>query len=397
MMSGVASLIGALDLSHRRAVGGALAEALARQRACIRTVGECESILNTLAPLIRDDPGSAAVADSEEEEAESFVAEQEGVARLVRCLGRGAATLSDQFAVVCAARTAFGHGRARRIAFTLPALVVRLLEIYKAVEAAEAAGEDTSGLEGKKLMRTTHETCAALSSAHPHAALRLFLLCGRATGGQSWCHTFFSEALLLHEDVPESALQRSSLLSTIGALSDVGPGAMGEDAFEQLAKRCATFAARLLRKAHAVECALAAARLFWTHATQAPSTDADAGSSAPAAGAGDGAALAKYENAALLKQCLGRAETMADDAIPRHRSSFVEIVETYVYLFERQCSAIEGADIVRVVKLARERLAESTTRDEASVHLEAIIDHIRAAQRRAGSDATFAMWSSVSI
>lgn len=394
MMSGVASLIGALDLPHRRAVGSALAEALARQRASIATVGECESILTTLAPLIRDESGSAAAPAGEEEEADmaGFVAEQEGVARLVRCLGRGAASLKDQFDVVCAARTAFGHGRARRIVFTLPALVVRLLEVYKEVEAVEAAGGDTAGLEGKRLMRTTHETCAALSSAHPHAALRLFLLCGRATGGQSWCHTFFSEALLLHEDVPESALQRSSLLATIGALSDVGPGAMGVEVFEQLAKRCATFAARLLRKAHAVECALAGAKLFWTHRTPLPVV-ADARD----ASTGPESAAAKYENPEALKQCLSKAEGMAEDAIPRHRGSYVDIVETYVYLFERQCTAIEAADIVRVVQLARERLAESSVRDEASVHFDAIIDHIKAAQQRAAHDAAFAMWAGVSI
>jgi vacuolar protein sorting-associated protein 35 len=377
LMRGFPSLMEKLSFSNRRAVGNSLAQAMIDQRAQVVSVEECESILNVLSPLLRDETGSP-----EADDPALFEEEQVRVAKLLRCLGRGASTLADEFAVLCTARTAFGHGSSRRIVHTLPPLVFRLLELLTSLKAVPADAEGVPKV--KVLLRTAHETCAALSSADSFAALKLFLECGNAAKDTRFSFEFLSQALLLHEDVPGSAEERASLLSAAGTLRNVTPYGMGTEQYETLAARIAKFSAKLLRKTHGVECVLVCARLFWLEPTL-PTWAAAIEGAEP------------YRKAEEVRKCLNKALDLANEAIPRDPRCFVDLLSSYVYFLEQRCPTITPEMIPHAIKVARERISEASgeAKSEAETQLAAIVDHAKKA--KASTDPSLAMWAPVSL
>ncbi|KAJ3096834.1 Vacuolar protein sorting-associated protein 35 [Phlyctochytrium planicorne] len=407
--------------STRRAVGLAAAKVLLKAGEVplaggkdkvpfrISTVDEVDAVLGELCSvLVRDQKDSTIfgsrkgmlVASAEGDEVsyeskrgenvtldwEDISEEQNMVAKLVHLVQAKGSNPEDQFLLLAAARKHFGEGGDIRIRFTLPPFTMACLKL--------ARDYFFSGSPNRKqrligLYKFIHQTVLSLSTADDQLSeddldnvpmyqhytkssaprvtkglqspaeisLRLFLMAARSadeTGHEELSYEFFVQALTLYEEsVSDSRAQTQAITLIIGTLYTTT--IFGYENYETLITKCTVHCSRLLKRADQCRGVAMASHLFW------------AGISGLDEGVTDEEGLRRvrekgrvvYRNGKKVLECLQKslkiADTITDPAI--NVELFVEILEKYVWYFEKRNDAITIKYLNSLIDLIQTNLA----------------------------------------
>lgn len=246
-------------------------------------------------------------------------------------------------------------GGPKRLPFTVPSLVFSALKLIRRLQGqdGEVDGEEVPATP-KKIFQLLNQTIEALSYAQsPELALRLYLQCAEAANDSDLepvAYECFTQAFLLYEEeVADSKAQVTAIHLIIGTLQRMN--VFGVENRDTLTHKATGYSAKLLKKPDQCRAVYACSHLFWVD-------DQD--------GIKDGERV-------LL--CLKRSLRIANAAqqmanVARGSSGpitlFVEILNKYLYFFEKGNLQITSAAIQGLIELIKNMRSDTTTPDRAS-------------------------------
>jgi len=273
----------------------------------------------------------------------------------------------EHFKLYATARKHFGQGGTQRIEATLPPLVFASLELTKRVHAREQGGEEPM-VKTKKLFGFVHETISVLSPHYPDHALRLFIQASQTAdrcGYEAISYEFFAQAFICYEDgVSDSKLQFNAI-NYIGAALQTFTVFTAEN-YEILVTKATQHCAKLLKKTDQCRAIYACSHLFW------PGDDANPGH--------------RDEKRVLL--CLQRALKIANSCMGHQVLLFVEILNEYLYFFDRKCPSITVKYLKGLIALIDEHIPNLDKQDPSRVYYENTKRHIQLKQQTDNGDGT---------
>ncbi|KAJ3216747.1 Vacuolar protein sorting-associated protein 35 [Dinochytrium kinnereticum] len=389
----------------RRQVGHAFASACVRASAAgtfgITTVEEVDAVLGEVCGvMIRDQKdgglfgsrrtgGEEAFRKSEETplDWEDVVEEQNLVAKLVHLVKSKEKDPEDEFLLLAATRKHFGEGGDIRIRFTLPPLVMASIQLANKYLVTGSADDEQTKTRLVSLYKFIHQTVLSLSRAQEHfseddyetvpmfkgessgsiigrgllsppdIAIRLFLMSAKSadeTGHEELSYEFFVQALTLYEEsISESRAQTAAITLIIGTLYNTT--IFGFENYETLITKCTVHCSRLLKRVDQCRGVTLASHLFW------------AGVGQVVEGVTDEEAVRKlrdkgrvvYRDGKKVLECLQKALKVADSVMDQsvNVELFVEILEKYVWYFERRNDAITVKYLNSLIDLIQTNLA----------------------------------------
>ncbi|XP_022769202.1 vacuolar protein sorting-associated protein 35B-like isoform X2 [Durio zibethinus] len=285
---------------------------------------------------------------------EDFKDEQNSVARLIHMLYNDEP--EEMLKIICIVRKHTMAGGPKRLPFTVPSLVFSALRLVWRLQGQEGdiVGEEVPATP-KKIFQLLTQIIEALSAVpSPELALRLYLQCAEAANGcdlELVAYEFFTQAFVLYEEeIADSKAQVTAIHLIIGTLQRMN--VFGVENRDTMTHKTTGYSARLLKKPDQCRAVYACSHLFWVD-------DQD--------GIKDGERV-------LL--CLKRALRIANAAqqmanVARGSSGpvilFVEILNKYLYFFEKGNQQITGAAIQDLIELINtEMQSDSATPDTAS-------------------------------
>ncbi|XP_038714644.1 vacuolar protein sorting-associated protein 35B-like isoform X1 [Tripterygium wilfordii] len=339
-----------LDNETNKVMAMVIIQSIMRNITCISTADKVEVLFELIKGLIKDLDGTAA----DELDEEDFKEEQNSVARLIHMLYNDEP--DEMFKIICTVRKHIMTGGPKRLPFTVPPLVFSALRLVRQlqVQDGDVVGEEVPATP-KKIFQFLNETIEALASIPtPELALRLYLQCAEAANDcdlEPVAYEFFTQAFMLYEEeVADSKAQVTAIHLIIGTLQRMN--AFGVENRDTLTHKATGYSAKLLKKPDQCRAVYACSHLFWVD-------DQD--------GIKDGERV-------LL--CLKRALRIANAAqqmasVTRGSSGpvtlFVEILNKYLYFFEKGNPQITSTAIQSLIELiTSEMQSDSTTPDPAS-------------------------------
>ncbi|KAJ4823695.1 Vacuolar protein sorting-associated protein 35B [Turnera subulata] len=314
MLSNYPRIMDRLDNETNKVMAMVIIQSILKNNTYISTADQVEVLFELIKGLIKDLDG----ASTDELDEEDFMEEQNSVARLVHMLYND--DPEEMLKIISTVRKHIMIGGPKRLPFTVPPLVFSALRLVRQLlgQDGDVAGEEVPATP-KNIFQLLNQTIEALSSvASPELALRLYLQCAEAANDcdlEPVAYDFFTQAFVLYEEE-------------------------------------VVYSAKLLKKPDQCRAVYACSHLFWVD-------DQD--------GIKDGERV-------LL--CLKRALRIANAAqqmanVARGSSGpvtlFVEILNKYLYFFEKGNPQITGAAIQSLVELIKTEVqSESTTPDSAS-------------------------------
>nr|XP_016497860.1 PREDICTED: vacuolar protein sorting-associated protein 35B-like [Nicotiana tabacum] len=262
----------------------------------------------------------------------------------------------EMLKIICTVRKHIMAGGPKRITFTVPPLVFSALKLVRRLQGQDGdmAGEEVPATP-KKIFQLMNETIEALSSVpSSELALRLYLQCAEAANDcdlEPIAYEFFTQAFVLYEEeVADSKAQVTAIHLIIGTLQKMT--VFGVENRDTLTHKATGYSAKLLKKPDQCRAVYACSHLFWVD-------DQD--------GIKDG------ERVLLcLKRSLRIANAAQQQANVTRGSSgpvtlFVEILNKYLYFFEKGNPQITPGAIQSLIELIKtEMQSDTTTPDSAS-------------------------------
>ncbi|XVF35937.1 hypothetical protein REPUB_Repub19eG0014900 [Reevesia pubescens] len=339
-----------LDNGTNKVMAMVIIQSIMKNNTCISTADKVEVLFELIKGLIKDMDG----ADVDELDEEDFKDEQNSVARLIHMLYNDEP--DEMLKIICTVRKHAMAGGPRRLPFTVPSLVFSALRLVRRLQGQEGdiVGEEVPATP-KKIFQLLTEIVEALSAVpSPELALRLYLQCAEAANDTDLEHVayeYFTQAFVLYEEeIADSKAQVTAIHLIIGTLQRMN--VFGVENRDTLTHKATGYSARLLKKPDQCRAVYACSHLFWVD-------DQD--------GTKDGERV-------LL--CLKRALRIANAAqqmasVARGSSGpvtlFVEILNKYLYFFEKGNQQITGAAIQSLIELINtEMQSDSAIRDTAS-------------------------------
>ncbi|KAJ6938334.1 vacuolar protein sorting-associated protein 35B-like isoform X1 [Populus alba x Populus x berolinensis] len=325
-----------LDYETNKVMAMVIIQSAMKNNTCISTADKVEVLFELIKGLIKDLDETA----TDELDEEDFKEEQNYVARLIHMLYNDDS--EEMLRIICAVRKHIMAGGSQRLPFTVPPLIFSALR-----------WEKKSLQTPKKVFQLLNETIEALSSvSSPELALRLYLQCAEAANDcdlEPVAYEFFTQAFILYEE-EDSKAQVTALHLIIGALQRMN--VFGVENRDTLTHKATGHSAKLLKKPDQCRAVYACSHLFWVD-------DQD--------GIKDGERV-------LL--CLKRALRIANAAQQIANATrgcsgpvtlFIEILNKYLYFFEKGSPQITSAAIQGLIELiTNEMQSDSTTPDPAS-------------------------------
>ncbi|KAJ3300681.1 Vacuolar protein sorting-associated protein 35 [Borealophlyctis nickersoniae] len=306
---------------------------------------------------------------------EDVVEEQNLVAKLVHLFRTSDGDADSEFMLLSTARKHFGEGGEIRIRFTLPPLVIASIKLARKFRGR--VDEDDSA-DGKlqTLFKFLHQTVSSLARAREHfaddeesgpifrdenplptntskighgllappdMALRLFLMAAQAadeSGFEELAYEFFVQAFTIYEDsISESKAQLAAITLIIGTLHTTT--VFGYENYETLVTKCAVHCSRLLKRVDQCRGITLVSHLFW-------------GDEGRLRGEGKPA----YRDGRRVLECLQKALKVADSVMDKsvNVELFVEILERYIWYFEKRNDAITVKYLNSLVDLIQTNL-----------------------------------------
>lgn len=334
-----------LDNATNKVMAVLIIQSIMKNSTCISNADEVEALFELIKGLLKDVAGSS---DDEIDE-EDFKEEQNSVARLVHMLFND--DPEEMLKIISTVRKHILLGGPKRLPFTIPPLVFSALKLVRRLPSqdAEVAGNEVSATP-KNIFQILHQTIEILSSvSSPELALRLYLQCAEAANDcdlEPVSYEFFTQAFILYEEeVADSKAQVTAIHLIIGTLQRMN--VFGVENRDTLTHKATGYSAKLLKKQDQCRAVYACSHLFWVD-------DQD--------GIKDGERV-------LL--CLKRGLRIANAAqqmasVTRGGSGtvtlFVEILNKYLYFFEKGNPQITSSVIQDLIELiATEMQSESST------------------------------------
>ncbi|KAK6938980.1 Vacuolar protein sorting-associated protein 35 [Dillenia turbinata] len=339
-----------LDMETNIAMAMVIIQSILNNNTCISTADKVETLFELIKGLIKDLEGTS----NDEIDEEDFKEEQNSVARLIHMLHND--DPEEMLKIINTVRMHILTGGPRRLPFTIPALVFSALKLVRQLQSqdGDVIGEEVPATP-KKIFQLLNQTIEALSSvSSPELALRLYLQCAEAANDcdlEPVAYEFFTQAFILYEEeVSDSKAQFTAIHMIIGTLQRMN--VFGVENRDTLTHKATGYSAKLLKKPDQCRAVYACSHLFWVD-------DQD--------GIKDG------ERVLLcLKRSLRIANAAQQMANATRGSSgpvtlFVEILNKYLYFFEKGNPQITTAAIQSLVELIKtEMQSDTTTLDPAS-------------------------------
>ncbi|KAJ3273009.1 Vacuolar protein sorting-associated protein 35 [Terramyces sp. JEL0728] len=302
---------------------------------------------------------------------EDVVEEQQLVAKLVHLIKSDNPSLSEQFSLLSAAKNHLKESGDIRVRFTIAPIVNSMLLLAKSFSKSE----DKTHLDN--ILKGIHSTIGILARAReyyseeeidsplfheeassyqpsgkiakglsspPEISLKLYLLgalVADITEQEEMSYEFLVEAFTVYEEsISESRAQFSAISQIIATLQKTT--VFGFENYETLITKCAVHCSRLLKRADQSRGIALVSPLFWANDSSKRREEKPA-----------------YRNGKRVLECLQKALKIADSVMDPAISVglFVEILERYLWFFEKQTDMITATYINSLIELVQNNLA----------------------------------------
>ncbi|KAG4934542.1 hypothetical protein AAZX31_17G245500 [Glycine max] len=323
-----------LDHETNKVMAMVIIQSIMKNNTCISTADKVEVLFELIKGLIMDLDGTTV----DEVDEEDFNEEQNSVARLIHMLHNDEP--EEMFKIICTVKKHIMSGGPRRLPFTVPSLIFSALRLIRRLQGQDGdiVGEEVPTTP-KKIFQLLNEIIEALSSvSSPELALRLYLQCAEAANDcdlEPVAYEFFTQAFVLYEEeIADSKAQVTAIHLIIGSLQRMN--VFGIENRDTLTHKATGYSAKLLKKPDQCRAVYACSHLFWVD-------DQD--------GIKDGERVLLCLKRAL--RIANAAQQMANAA--RGSSGpvtlFVEILNKYIYYFEKGNPQITSSTIQGLIEL----------------------------------------------
>ena len=228
-----------------------------------------------------------------------------------------------------AAKKAFSEG-GDRIRYTTPALITQSIKLARRYKAREHYDDEWSTMSAA-LYKFMHQSISVLYARVGAAdlSLRLFLFCGQVADQcefEEVSYEFFAQAFTVYEEaISDSRAQFQAVGVIANALHATRN--FSKENYDNLITKCALHGSKLLKKPDQCRAVFLASHLWW--AVEIPARNEDE-------------KTPLYRDGKRVLECLQRALRVADVCMDQAVSVelFVEILNRYVYYFDRQNEAV---------------------------------------------------------
>ncbi|CAL5369058.1 unnamed protein product [Camellia sinensis] len=343
-----------LDDATNKVMAGVIIQSIMKSRTCISTADKVEALFELIKGLIKDLDENL----HDELDEEDFNEEQNSVARLIQMLYND--DLEEMLKIICTVRKHILTGGPKRLPFTVPPLIFNSLKLVRRLQGQEenAAGEEVAPTP-KKIFQLLNQGIwttveALLTVPVPELALRLYLQCAEAANDcdlEPVAYEFFTQAYILYEEeISDSRAQVTAIHLIIGTLQRIH--VFGVENRDTLTHKATGYSAKLLKKPDQCKAVYACSHLFWVDENDS---------------------IKDGERVLLcLKRALRIANAAQQMASATRGSSgsvmlFIEILNKYLYFFEKGNSEIDVSAIQGLIELVTtEMQSENMTPDPAA-------------------------------
>ncbi|KAI3863233.1 hypothetical protein MKX03_011656, partial [Papaver bracteatum] len=338
-----------LDSGTNKVMAVVIIQSIMKNNTCISTADKVDALFELIKGLIKDLDGTPV----EELDEEDFKEEQSSVARLIHMLHND--DPEEMLKIICTVKKHILTGGPQRLPFTVPPLIFSALKLVRRLQGqdGDVVGEDQAATP-KKIFQLLHQTIEALLSVPaPELALRLYLQCAEAANDcdlEPVAYEFFTQAFILYEEeVADSKAQVTAIHLIIGTLQRMN--VFGVENRDTLTHKATGYSAKLLKKPDQCRAVYACSHLFWLD---------------------DQEGLKDGERVLLcLKRALRIANAAQQMASATRGSSgpvtlFVEILNKYLYFFEKGNPQITSSAIQGLVELINTEMQSDTTTSDPS-------------------------------
>ncbi|KAI9278650.1 vacuolar protein sorting-associated protein 35 [Phascolomyces articulosus] len=361
------SLLGVRPFNTRRAIAHAIISSILKNQTVIRTPEDVHDILELCDVLLRDqkDAPVGTVPASPmyglrggrtmNLEQEEFAEEQGWIAKLVHLFQSD--NDDTQFLLLSAARKQFCEGGSR-VRYTSPPLIISAMKLarrYKVQDTKDEFWEKKTNA----LFRFIHQVISTLYDKcedYSGQCLRFFLLAGQSAaecGFEEIAYEFFVQAFTIYEEsISESRAQFQAITCIIGALQKTR--VFTAETYDTLITKAALHSAKLLKKPDQSRAVTLSSHLWWS--VSSTQDEEQEGEGEPAVA----------QNGKRALECLQKALKIADscmDAVTNVQL-FVEILNRYVYYFEKGNDAITVKYLNSLIDLIHTNLSNMDNPDQ---------------------------------
>lgn len=339
-----------LDIPTTKVMATVIIQSIMKNGTRISTSEKVEALFELLKGLIKDSDG---IPNNELDE-DDFKEEQNSVSRLIQMLYND--DPEEMFKIIDTVRKHILAGGPKRLPFTVPPLVFSSLKLVRQLQGQEENpfGDDASTTP-KKIFQLLNQTIETLSGVlAPELALQLYLQCAEAANDcdlEPVAYEFFTQAYILYEEeISDSRAQITAIHLIIGTLQRMH--VFGVENRDTLTHKATGYSAKLLKKPDQCRAVYACSHLFWVD-------DHD-----------------NMKDGERVLLCLKRALRIANAAQQMANAArgstgsvmlFIEILNKYLYFFEKGNLQITVAAIQGLIELImNEMQSDSTTPDPAA-------------------------------
>ncbi|XP_046809942.1 vacuolar protein sorting-associated protein 35 isoform X1 [Lucilia cuprina] len=357
-------LLEKFDYTSRKTLALYLLMNVLEYETLIPTAEQADAVLNIITPLIKDDETIVTKNGQEPSvDPDEFAEEQGIVARFIHLLRSEDPDM--QYKILQSARKHLGAGGAQRIKHVLPPLVFSAYQLaYK--YKAKAEEDENWDKKCQKIIQYCHSTISALAKADlAELALRLYLqgalVIGEIgyTNHETVAYEFMTQAFSLYEDeISDSKAQLAAITLIMSTFEQMS--CFGEENADPLRTNCALAASKLLKKPDQCRGVVACAALFWS-------------------GKKNGEEM-RDEKKTL--DCLKKGARIASQCldIGVQVQLYVELLNHYLFYFERGNSLITVAMLNQLIAKINEELPNLETSEETKqieMHYKNTLAHIK--------------------
>ncbi|XVE82455.1 hypothetical protein DITRI_Ditri16bG0005800 [Diplodiscus trichospermus] len=339
-----------LDSETNKVMAAVIIQSIMKNKTRISTADRVEALFELIKGLLKDLDGTL----GDEVDEDDFKEEQNSVARLIQMLYND--DPEEMFKIICTVRKHILAGGPKRLPFTVPPLVFSSLKLVRQLQGLEENpfGEEESTTP-KKIFQLLNQTVETLSNIPaPELALRLYFQCAEAANDcdlEPVAYEFFTQAYILYEEeISDSRAQVTAIHLIIGTLQRMH--VFGVENRDTLTHKATGYSAKLLKKPDQCRAVYACSHLFWVD-------DQD-----------------NMKDGERVLLCLKRALRIANAAQQMSNAArgssgsvtlFVEILNKYLYFFEKGNPQITVAAILSLIELiTTEMQSDTSTPDPAA-------------------------------
>ncbi|KAI5684001.1 hypothetical protein M9H77_05229 [Catharanthus roseus] len=334
-----------LDDGTKREMANVIIQNIMKNKTCISTSDKVEALFELIKGLISD------LDENPELDEEDFQEEQNSVARLIQMLHND--DPEEMLKIICSVKKHILTGGPKRLPFTVPPLIFNALKLVRRLQNQdENIAEDESSATPKKIFQILNQIIETLSNIPvSELAMRLYLQCAEAADDcdlEPVAYEFFTQAYLLYEEeISDSKAQITAIHLIIGTLQKMH--VFGVENRDTLTHKATGYSAKLLKKPDQCRAVYACSHLFWVDEQD------------------------NIRDGERVLLCLKRALRIANAAQQMSNATrgssgsvmlFIEILNKYLYFFEKGVPQVTVASIQSLIELiTTEMQSENTTRD----------------------------------